>query len=330
MSNSRSSGRSNSRSSGRSNSRSSGSIVITKPNKHPINKKNLLLWLDNCDKSIKSIANEFILKTTYISYALFIKYYKKAINEMLSILKTNSLQFFVISEDENKSSFWIMQIIRKYVNTKKYNITVVTNISDINKDIPVIIPDDASYSGSQIYNLLESFENNKYDIFILIPFISNTAIDIIKSGFNEYNIDGSLYFLNNAKYIMKPIYELMSEEKIQKLFIYYTTSPNVREYPIYFDHKVADNYSSFPLIYTYGIIPNNHNKNIIHTCKKNRIPIKKHFSEFERIPLLKNCNLDIEYNIGTPPCPLQPYKKSFTRMSNSSVSKRKKKSPSSI
>ena len=95
---------------------------------------------------------------------------------------------------------------------------------------------------------------------------------------------------------MKPIYELMSEEKLKQLFIFYTTSPNVREYPIYFDHKVADNYSSFPLIYTYGIIPNNHNKNIIHTCKKNRIPIKKHFSEFERIPLLKNCNLDKEYN----------------------------------
>jgi len=37
---------------------------------------------------------------------------------MLSILKPTTLQFFVTSEDEHKSSHWIMQIIRKYVNTK--------------------------------------------------------------------------------------------------------------------------------------------------------------------------------------------------------------------
>jgi len=59
-----------------------------------------------------------MLKTTHISFSLFIKYYKKSISEMLSILKPTTLQFFVTSEDEHKSSHWIMQIIRKYVNTK--------------------------------------------------------------------------------------------------------------------------------------------------------------------------------------------------------------------
>ena len=238
-----------------SSSKSSNSdIILSKPNKHPINKTNQLLWLDKCDKSVKSIANEFMLKTTHISFSLFIKYYKKAISEMLSILKLTTLQFFVTSEDEHKSSYWIMQIIRKYVNTKKYNIQIVRNVADINPDIPVIIPDDASYSGSQIYNLLELFENKNFDIFILIPFISNTAIDLIKNATNEYNITGTLYFLDKSLYIMKPVYELMSKEKIEALFIYYTVNPkNVREYPIYFDHKVADNYSSFPLIYIHMV-----------------------------------------------------------------------------
>ena len=316
-----------------SSSKSSNSdIILSKPNKHPINKTNQLLWLDKCDKSVKSIANEFMLKTTHISFSLFIKYYKKAISEMLSILKPTTLQFFVTSEDEHKSSYWIMQIIRKYVNTKKYNIQIVKNVAGINPDIPVIIPDDASYSGSQIYNLLELFENKNFDIFILIPFISNTAIDLIKNATNEYNITGTLYFLDKSLYIMKPVYELMSKEKIEALFIYYTVNPkNVREYPIYFDHKVADNYSSFPLIYTYGIIPNEHNKNIIHECKKNRIPLKKRFDEFERIPLLKNCNHDIEFDIHTPACPRQPYKPNFSKISSSSSkSKTSKKRATSI
>lgn len=33
---------------------SNDEIILSKPYKHPINKTNLLLWLDKCDKSVKS------------------------------------------------------------------------------------------------------------------------------------------------------------------------------------------------------------------------------------------------------------------------------------
>jgi len=62
----------------------------------------------------------------------------------------------------------------------------------------------------------------------------------------------------------------MDANKIIKLFKYYVKDGfNIREYPIYFDHKVADSYSFFPLIYTYGVIPNKYNSEIILDCKKN-------------------------------------------------------------
>ena len=203
---------------------------------------------------------------------------------------------------------------------------MIHNIKDIDLSIPVIIPDDASYSGSQISSFIENFENTICDIYILIPFLSNTAIDVIKNAFNEYNINGELYF-SNKKFIMKPIYDLMEEHKIEKLFSYYTMNgKNIREYPIYFDHKVADNYSSFPLIYTYGIIPNTHNKNIIQMCKKNRIPLKKHFNELEKMPILKNCDFNIEYNLSTPSCPLQPYKQNFLQIKSKSINFKSNKS----
>lgn len=115
----------------------------------------------------------------------------------------------------------------------------------------------------------------------------------------------------------------MTQDKIIKLFSYYTKDgQNVREYPIYFDHKVADNYSSFPLIYTYGIIPNQHNKNIIQMCKKNRLPLKNYFKDLQRVPILNNCSYDILYDISTPPCPLQPYKKSFVSIKRSKTKTR--------
>ena len=300
------------------------SINIIKPNKHSIDNNNLNLWLNKSDKDIKSIATEFIMKTTYISYKIFVKYLKKSFYEMISDLKPiKTLQFLIISDYDKtlykyKSGYWILNHLYDYIDIKKYSVKIINNIKDIDTSIPIIIPDDASYSGSQISSFIEKFENMSCDIYILIPFLSNTSIDVIKDMFNASNIDGDIFFPNKSKYIIKPIYELMNEEKIEKLFSYYTKDgKNIREYPIFFDHKVADNYSSFPLIYTYGVIPNIHNKNIIQMCKKNRLPLKDYFDKLERIPILKNCDINLKYNISTPPCPLQPYKQNFIAINTS-------------
>ena len=303
-------------------SKSSSSIIIKKPNKHPFDTNNVSLWLERSDPSIRQIASEFILKTVYINHNQFLKTYKVAIKEMLEILKTNVLQFFINIDDINKSSYWIMQIVKKYINNKKYTIKIINDVKKLDKSLPVIIADDASYSGSQMANTIEdNFQNTRFDIFILIPFMSNTAIDIIKKSCTDNNNEGSIMFLDRSIYLMKPIYELMSKEKIEKLFLYYGDNPKyIREYPIYFDHKVADNYSSFPLIYTYGIIPNNYNKQLIHECNAKRKPFKNIYDKLERIPLLKNCTKDIPYDIHIPPCPLQPYKVNFAKLSNTSTS----------
>jgi hypothetical protein len=298
----------------------SKSTTIVKPNSYPINAKNVIKWLEQSDPSVRAIANEFILKTTYINYNMFLKTYKKAIEEMISMLDTNVLQFFISIDDKNKSNYWIMQIIEKYVNSNKYKINIISDFSKLDPSIPVIIADDASYSGSQMANTIEdNFQRTKLDVFILIPFMSNTAIDIIKKSYTDNLNEGSIMFLDKSIYIMKPIYELIDKDRIELLFSYYTHNPKyIREYPIYFDHKVADNYSSFPLIYTYGIIPNNYNKQIIHDIQKKGLRFKDIFDKLERIPLLKNCTMDILYNIQVPPCPQQPYKLNFKKLATSS------------
>ena len=298
------------------------------PNKHNINNTKLKEWLDKSDSHIKSIAHEFILKTKYISYSIFKKYLKNTYFEMLKSLNTTKLQFLIITDNssvsyKNKSGYWVLNHIIPYIDNKIYDYNIIYDINDINYNLPIIIPDDATYSGSQISSFIEHFSNKNCDIYIMIPFISNTAIDTITTTFKENQIDGALYFPTKHKYIIKSIYELMTQDKIIKLFSYYTKDgQNVREYPIYFDHKVADNYSSFPLIYTYGIIPNQHNKNIIQMCKKNRLPLKNYFKDLQRVPILNNCSYDILYDISTPPCPLQPYKKNFVSIKRSKTKTR--------
>jgi virulence-associated protein VapD len=294
------------------------------PNKHNIDNEKLNLWLDNADKSIKSIATEFIMKTDYISYKKFVYILKKCIKEMLLFLKdTTVLQFYIVSDDVNynfKSSYWIIKHIENYIDLSKYTIKIITNIKELNLSETIIIPDDASYSGSQIANTLENLNGLKCNIYIFIPFISNKAIDTIVESFRDNEIEGSLYFINKNKYIMKPIYEIMDANKIIKLFKYYVKDGlNIREYPIYFDHKVADSYSSFPLIYTYGVIPNKHNSEIILDCKKNLIPLKNKFANLQRIVFLNNCNNDFEFNIHRPACPIPPYKENFKKIDSKKI-----------
>ena len=90
-----------------------------------------------------------------------------------------------------------------HLDESKYTIKIIDDIKELDLSETIIIADDASYSGSQISNFLDSFQKMRCNIYILIPFISNTAIDVITNGFVENEIDGNLNFVYKNKYIMK-------------------------------------------------------------------------------------------------------------------------------
>jgi len=303
-------------------------LYISKPNNSEIDVNKMRLWLRQCDNEIKEIATEFIFITKYISYNTFLTELFKSVDEMLErykISNINVLQFYLSNNDnENyiyKSGFWVFNHIKAYIQLyinpyikNKFKIINENDINKFNLNIPVIIADDASYSGSQISIYIEDFTNKTCNIFILIPFISKKAIKMINIAFKENKINGGIYFNEISNFIMMPIHELMEEEKIIKLFKYYSINgTNINQYPIYFDHKVADSYSSFPLIYSYGIIPNKKNQNIIISCKTKNIPLKTKFNELDKIVFLKNCSniINTPFDINKPLYPQQPYKPNF-------------------
>jgi hypothetical protein len=271
-------------------------------------------WLTKCDNSIKDIAEEFLNITQYISNDIFDDYLLRSLDEMLDYYDTNkitALQFYIPENCFNKSNYWvIIKLVEFLSKNEKYVITISDDLNNFNPNVPIIIADDASYSGSQIISYIEDNINvDKYDkLFILIPFISKIAIEKISSYFNDKN---NIRFIEKNRYLLKPLTELMENEKIKRLFSYYGNS-NITQYPIYFNHKIADSYSSFPLIYSYGVMPNQRNKEIISYCKMHFIPLKNRFDELEKIIFLNNCNNAINnsnnYDINNPIYPIPPYK----------------------
>lgn len=266
-------------------------------------------WLSKCDDSIRDIADEFLNITKYISTDIFDDYLSKALKEMLDYYDINQIiyiQFFIPEDSFKKSNYWVIKKLINFINNDKYIITINSDITSFNSNYPIIIADDASYSGSQICINIEDYINLKnYKLFILIPFISKIAIERIKS------YDNNIKFIEKNRYELKPLNELMEIEKIKRLFTYYGNY-SVTQYPIYFNHKVADSYSSFPQIYSYGIIPNQKNKEIISYCKTKMIPLTTRFDEVERIIFLNNCNNIIinsnNYDINNPIYPIPPYR----------------------
>ena len=225
--------------------------------------------------------------------------------------KITALQFYIPENSFNKSNYWvIIKLVEFLSKNEKYVITISDDLNNFNPNVPIIIADDASYSGSQITSYIEDNINiDKYDkLFILIPFISKIAIEKISSYFNDKN---NIRFIEKNRYLLKPLTELMENEKIKRLFSYYGNS-NITQYPIYFNHKIADSYSSFPLIYSYGVMPNQKNKEIISYCKMHFIPLKNRFDELEKIIFLNNCDNAINnsnnYDINNPIYPIPPYK----------------------
>ena len=174
----------------------------------------------------------------------------------------------------------ILDIIYSYDEYKDLKLFLY---SDMNVDI--IICDDGTYSGLQLISILSNLlhYNNRNNIYCLIPFMSNKSVkkinDMNKSNIILLNVDiiETIKERSLKLGINIPELDLIDRpgNKIQlninvdsdiiqlgKYLNHYF--PNLRNnfpynliessMPFYFDHKIADYISTFPIIYQYGFI----------------------------------------------------------------------------
>ena len=184
------------------------------------------------------------------------------------------------------------------------------------KSINILLCDDMMYSGNQmtqniyetISTMIEEFEEIKiFNLYLIIPFISsiaferlkNITLDDIKKNNKWVDILGkSLNITILVEEVIEPLSKQLTEEEYislykifgDKMFRSKEDIKSVKDLPhtaIYFDHKMADYQSSFPLI----------------------IPT-----------IIKNCkHLSGNLNDIKPPCPEPPYKSRSSEKSKKRV-----------
>ena len=261
---------------------------------YPLNQEKVKEYLENTEESIRPILKKLFDNTTHISYQTFKFILYNNFKELIRYCKIRNIgviSLYLESIDYDniiqKSNFWVAQHFYQYLKKNKINIklNIIYNSDDIkflDDDELIVILDDCSYTGTQIYNTLKNDlnVNKKFNIYIIITFITNAAIKLLKSVNTTSNI-----IISKNNVIIKDFYQYLTdyEKNLTVLKMHFTN-----KYPIYFDHKLADSLSTYTSYYS-GMV----------------------YNSTKIIPVITNCehmNKTDDINLYTPKCPISPYK----------------------
>ena len=204
---------------------------------YPINEENFARWIGNHSEPYKEAALEFRLKTRHVSFSEFKQTIGNVCADIVkytSKFKPNKIILFVESNVRKSNfyvAFYIYSLLRNYFD----DLIIITDVKDFTIVEPndlLIIPDDASYSGSQILSVLRRIPRDIQGTgFIAIPYISKKAYNDITSTFSSR------------------LFNIIFSDKTETFDRLHGDSG---KHTIYFDHKLADIVSIYESVYAIG------------------------------------------------------------------------------
>jgi hypothetical protein len=255
--------------------------------KYSMNKKRANEWvLSQKTKLKRRVAKHFINNTTYVTFNEYFLGIGKLIKDNYETIVKDADKIIMCISLPKKSQYFTSIIAMHYI--RKYNFRepdyFVKYITVKNTQDPIIIIDDMSYSGSQMRDMftkiykdcVKKYENDQESanltpkIHLLLYGINNfserrlSMIEnmIITEPQGPRNIP-TKKFINVASpfkiYYYKKFELLIDVNAEMAHLIHYFFSPYLSGAPvlsIYFDHKIADDVSTFMKTIMYGpIIP---------------------------------------------------------------------------
>lgn len=239
---------------------------------NPINKEKAQLWIDaHRDRTARQIAAKFIENTRYVSHDEFETHLKNCVeqfNDSYFPLRNKKNKFIIVTTDSFKSNHWVASIAIKYFKQFPDDVIYLEEVESYVANHPEVNTflhlDDAAYSCKQSKEMIATLDTNiyygkygsqqkmEYTIVSIIPFVKSPNCMIPGDATTRVQ---SIY-----SEIIKPLKEVLDKDELQNFYrLYGGIEQGVKIYledrfPIYFAHKIADNWSSFPGIYKTGIV----------------------------------------------------------------------------
>lgn len=284
------------------------------PLSYPLNRANVRKFINASAHDAQAAIRKFIKATIHISFETFIAYINSNLEDIVKDVPPNRPLFAYIknyTDYEHKSNYWLYMYIKRQAKAKyNMNMHFVNDIDDSRikyfNDVILLI-DDCIYSGMQLAEAVGSLKSSYHKqirVVLFVSFMSEDGLQTISEAFTSNPfIRNCTLVLPKHTYKIRPLSDYMTRNEFASIIKYYNMHPYMTEnelqkYPIYFDHKLADNVSTFPVIYS-GLVPNKKNKDIL-TNGLNE--------GFEMYPLLSNCEHIKVPEFEESTCPSPPYK----------------------
>jgi hypothetical protein len=184
----------------------------------------------------KRFVERIIAKTRYITYDQFCETMIRVIKQLPP--KFNLLLPMIYISSEH----WIAALFWRYLRSSC--VDIVTRAAKVRNNLPIVLIDDCAYSGGNIHVNMEDFlgreERMNNHFYIAVAYAKVSTLERILKDFREIKI--------NIIY-GEEIHSF--GEKVPEAFLEYDED----NCPVYFDHSIAREASSFPCIYSQGFVP---------------------------------------------------------------------------
>jgi hypothetical protein len=246
--------------------------------KHTINREISEVFINSqISPIIRQAAADLINNTIYITLEEVTNIIERLIIQLYTQNDLNSYEKIYLNTGAiNKSSYFLCVLALFYIrkNGFKEPTHFIENFDDnIFDEIgnnPIIIIDDSSYSGSQLSSVLNSIYiarsrinkvPNIYSVLVALNKFSLLKLSLIPINTPKYHLIASPFKLVYLpEYLYEPLIYTLGIERYMYLTCIFSTFTAVDYLPnvsMYFDHKIADEVSTFTKTLLYGqIIPN--------------------------------------------------------------------------
>lgn len=227
------------------------------------------------DPEIRYITEFIILNSHYISFQTF----KEALLRLVDKLPEKFNLFFNYREKVG-SEHWVTLLVWPYIRDRVIEVIGNESLIELSNEYPIVIFDDAIYSGQHIIKEVDAFQSNynlqrynshyieindlglwstiknlhlKNEFIVAVPYINF----ITNQRFNFYKEKVSVNLNLIYDQIFYPVITLLLQVKQFSYTIFEWIDIMRNKFnaldinlPIYFDHKIAGQHSSFPDIYS--------------------------------------------------------------------------------
>lgn len=225
------------------------------------------LWVNMHPQMLRPLAKKLVDKILRIDFSTFSNQLRECTEGFNKFLRENKISEYIVvlPHESGKSNDWVFSLALPHLIKLPAEVRLDNNVeneNDNNKNLTVLFVDDASYSGSQMKEMIDevmpkiSKNASSVRIFCIIPFVTNKAVQLIQRNHDVHF--GSYQIIPKAKkFFTEDERQILTKNNVNKYNDDDTRTVNWDEITLcYFQHKIPDYKSTFEVILREGRLIN--------------------------------------------------------------------------